>query len=82
MGLLWWLWELAKGLCGSTVAVRHWTRVPRLGEAKNPGPNAGFDCEDHDLWSDSDDQPHAGMDLDDQLPPTEQEIALSWLPTP
>ena len=29
-----------------------WSREPRLGEAKRPGPGCGFDDPDLDVWSD------------------------------
>ena len=48
-----------------------WTRVPRLGEAWNPGPNAAFDDESDVAWSESDDH--------HQLEPEQPEY---WMPTP
>ena len=71
---------LAKEQYVNTTAVRHWTCEPRIGEARKPGPLAHFDSEDYDPWSDSDDQLLAEMDCEQDLPPTEQEIATSCMP--
>ena len=55
-----------------------WTREPRLGEAGKPGPNAAFDCESADAWSEYDDPFQQAPEQPDcwMLPPSELEAEL------
>lgn len=54
-----------------------WTKVPRLGEAENPGPYAAFDDESDVAWSEPDDHLQVGPEQPEYwMPtPTEQELA-------
>ena len=62
---------------GNNFGYRHWTAVPRIGEASNPGPHAFFDVESDDAWSNFEDQPQSELEYEIDMPPTEHEIGLS-----